>query len=135
MPRREWVAVVFPPVTAAILVLAGAADAGSTDRGWLSSRSHWRPGWFLRLSTRFTWPPAVSCSSEIRTRSEANRDRVQRIAIPLGWLLAGGLFVASLAIGGLSRLVIATALGGALIGFYPGLLANFLRLRKEASRS
>jgi hypothetical protein len=65
---------------------------------------------------------------------ERNRDRISRLGIPIGSLLGAGLIATSVALGR-SWLIAGPALAGALIGFYPGLLANFLRLRREVWKS
>jgi O-antigen/teichoic acid export membrane protein len=54
-----------------------------------------------------------------------NRKRIDRVSIPLGWLLGFGLIAFA---GNPSVLAV---VGGALLGLFPGLFANFLRLRRE----
>ena len=56
---------------------------------------------------------------------ERNRERIDRVSIPLGWILGFGL----IAFAGTAS-VYAVA-GGAVLGLFPGILANFLRLRRE----
>ena len=60
-----------------------------------------------------------------------NRDRIGRFGISSGWIL-GVVFVAAAAgFGGVSKVLVFCVLAGASLGFWPGLLANFLRLRRE----
>jgi hypothetical protein len=68
----------------------------------------------------------------LRNERAINRSResIARFGIPAGWLL-GAALIAGFAIGGLALVVVLAAGGGALLGFWPGLLANYLRLRRE----
>jgi hypothetical protein len=59
---------------------------------------------------------------------DRNRERITRFAIPVGWVLGGALVITSLVSPGY---VLPTALAGLALGFWPGILANFLRLRRE----
>jgi hypothetical protein len=61
---------------------------------------------------------------------ERNRDRIAA-GRPIGWLLGAGLVAAGVALGGFSKVVLLAVLAGVAFGFWPGLLANFLRLRRE----
>ena len=61
---------------------------------------------------------------------ERNRGSVFRFGAKAGYVLGGALILA-VALGG-PALIVGLALGsGALLGFWPGLLANYLRLRRE----
>jgi hypothetical protein len=56
---------------------------------------------------------------------ERNRERIDRLSVPLGWIVGFGL----IAFAGTASVLAVVA--GALLGFFPGLFANFLRLRRE----
>ena len=60
-----------------------------------------------------------------------NRDRIGRLGISSGWILGLVFVAAALSFGGVSRVVFFCVPAGACLGFWPGLLANFLRLRRE----
>ncbi|HYZ78357.1 MAG TPA: hypothetical protein VE596_13385 [Gaiellaceae bacterium] len=60
-----------------------------------------------------------------------NRDRIGRFGIWLGWILGVVFVAAAVSFGGVSRIVFLCVLAGAGLGFWPGLVANFLRLRRE----
>ena len=133
-PRREWLAVLFPPAVAAVLLGEGAVRAASAPNGWLV---------FGLALTAGAAPPAIYTLVLIREGRlflrdadavERNHAR-SRVGVPLGWLLGGTLVVASLAAGGSAGVVFPTVLGGLALGLWPALLANFLRLRREVWRS
>jgi hypothetical protein len=122
---------VFPLATGVGLLAVGALDAASTPNGWLA---------FATALVAGLVPPVVytlilARHGRLYLRDsdsiERSRDRISQISIPIGWLLAGALLAASAVFGGLSRVVFATALGGAILGFWPGILMNFIRLRRE----
>ena len=60
-----------------------------------------------------------------------NRDRIGRFGIWSGWILGVVFVAAAVSFGGVSRVVFFCVLAGASLGFWPGLVANFLRLRRE----
>ena len=60
-----------------------------------------------------------------------SRDRIGRFGISAGWILGVVFVAAAVSFGGLSRVVFFCVLAGASLGFWPGLVANFLRLRRE----
>jgi hypothetical protein len=62
------------------------------------------------------------------TDIERNRARIDRVSVPLGWVV--GLVLVAFA--GTTGVV--AVLGGLALGFVPGLFANFLRLRREVWR-
>ena len=129
-PSREWLAVIFPPAAGAVLLVAGALDAASRPHGWLAFGAALAAGAV----------PPVLCTIMLARKGrlylresdavERSRDRIRRVSIPIGWLLAG-LVPVFLLVGGLFRVAVVVAFGGAVLGLWPGLLANFMRLRRE----
>src|SRR6266498_2857266 len=53
-----------------------------------------------------------------------SRARIMAVAIPSGWALGAALMVVAVLFGGLSKVTLLAVLGGAMLGFWPGLLAN-----------
>jgi hypothetical protein len=133
-PRREWLAVLFPPAAAAVLLSEGAFRAASADHGWLV---------FGIALIAGVAPPAVYTvvllregRLFLRDADDVERNRVRlRVGVPLGWLLGATLVVVLLATGGSAGIVFVTVLGGLALGLWPGLLANFVRLRREVWRT
>jgi hypothetical protein len=64
---------------------------------------------------------------------ERNRDRIGA-GRAIGWILGAGFLAAGVGLGGLSKVVLLATLAGLAFGLWPGLLANFLRLRREHHR-
>jgi hypothetical protein len=131
IPPREWLAVVYPPVVGAGLLAIAASAATSTEHGWLIVGA---------AATAGAIPPLVYTAILAREKRlflrdrvdvERNRSQIERISVPIGWTLAAALLVTSALVGGFSTSLIASLVGGAILGFWPGLLANFLRLRRE----
>jgi hypothetical protein len=131
MARREWLAVFFPLATGTVLIAAGALDAASTPNGWLAFVTALVAG--VVAPVVYTLILAREGRLYLRDSAaiERSRDRISRISIPIGWLLAGAMLAASAVLAGLSSVVVATAPGGAALGIWPGILANFIRLRRE----
>jgi hypothetical protein len=122
--------VLFPPATAAILLADGARKAATTPHGWLVFGTALVAG----ATPPLVYTAALAREGRLFVRdgdARRSRTKVTRVAIPAGWLLGVGLVVASSALGGASALVLETTLGGIALGFWPGLLANFLRLRRD----
>jgi hypothetical protein len=69
----------------------------------------------------------------LRAESEIVRSRsqIRAVGIPLGWALAAVTLLAATMLEGSASVILSAMLGGAALGFWPGLLANFLRLRRE----
>jgi hypothetical protein len=130
-PRREWLAVLFPPATAAVLLAAGAVEAASTPNGWPAFAAAFTAG----VTPPLVYTVVLAREGRLFLRREEDvereRARIARIAVPVGWLVGGALLAASLAVAGVSAVVLEAMLGGLALGFWPGLLANFLRLRRE----
>jgi len=131
-PSREWLAVLFPPAVAGILLAAAAVEAASTPKGWPAFASALVAG----AAPPLVYTVVLAREGRLFLRGDAverSRTRIARVGIPLGWLLGATLLVASLAAAGLSAVVLYALLGGVALGVWPGLLANFLRLRRERS--
>jgi hypothetical protein len=133
-PRREWLGVLFPPACAAVLLGEGAFRAASASHGWLVFGIAFVAG---------AAPPVIYTVVLLREGRlilrdadaiERNRAKL-RVGVPLGWLLGATLVVVLLAAGGSAGVVFVTVLGGIALGLWPGLLANFLRLRREVWRA
>lgn len=64
---------------------------------------------------------------------DANRSRIRRFSIPLGYAL-GALLLVLIGVGtpGVRSIVLAFPCG-LMLGLWPSLLANYLRLRREAA--
>jgi hypothetical protein len=129
-PVRDTLVVVLVPVLALFIVGIAAVEASATTHGW--------PVFVIALATGIV-PPAVASVLLARqgclflrnqAAIERSRDSISRFGIPAGWLL-GGALLAGFTFGGLFLVAGGAAAGGALLGFWPGLLANFLRLRRE----
>ena len=129
-PRREWVAVVFPPAAAAVLLAEGALRAASEPNGWLAFGVAFIAG---------AVPPVVYTVVLLhegrlffRDADAVERNRAKtRVGVSLGWVLGAARVLALLASGASTGVVLVTALGGLALGLWPGLLANFLRLRRD----
>jgi hypothetical protein len=68
----------------------------------------------------------------LRTDAAVARSRSRVAAfMPLGWLLGAAGLVLLVAFGGTGRTVFYAALGGAALGVWLGLFANFVRLWRE----
>jgi hypothetical protein len=61
---------------------------------------------------------------------QQSRSRISAL-MPVGWLLGVAGLVLLAAAGGSGKAVVYGALGGAAIGFWPGLLVSFIRLYRE----
>jgi hypothetical protein len=130
-PRRDWLAVLLPPGAAVILVTVAAVEAASTHYGWLAFGTALLAGLVVPLA--YTLLLAREGRLFLREPRSIGRSRyrIARHGVPIGWVFAGLLLPFALAFGGIVMIVILAALGGAALGFWPGLLANFLRLRRE----
>jgi len=128
-PRREWLAVVVPPVLGVALVLIGSGSTSGVE-GWIAYSVAAVGG--LTFAVVYTLYVARRGRLFLRDAAaiEKNRAAIAR-ARSLGTLLAaGGLVAVGLATGSVAAVLFGVS-GGALLGFWPGLVANFLRLRRE----
>ncbi len=131
VPAREWLAVVLPPAFALIVLSAAGLYASSTAHGWLAFGCAVAGGLVPPLV--YTVVLAKEGRLFLRDTEEIQRSRarITAVAIPAGWALGAALTVVAVLFGGLSKVTLLAVLGGAMLGFWPGLLANFMRLRRE----
>jgi uncharacterized membrane protein len=128
----EWLAVAFPLACAAILLTASLiAGVGGSAGEWIAALCAFGAG--LLSSGLYTlW---LARRGRLFLRDEAaisaNRSRIETVGIPLGWSLGGAALVAAFILGDSVGIVLMSALAGVLLGLWPGLVANFLRLRRE----
>ena len=130
IPRQEWLAVVFPPACSVILLVAALTSSAGRRYGWIAVLTCFLAGAALPLTYTLVLFRERRLYLRDEPEIEDSRDRIAagRYA---GWLLGGSLVVAGVAIGGLSKAVLLATLAGLTFGLWPGLLANFLRLRRE----
>jgi hypothetical protein len=129
-PRREWLAVLLPVLFPIVLVVSVAGEASDRHDGWIVVG-----GCVLGAAlVPFVFTVVLAREGRLflrdRREIEQNRRRLEW-AKPVGWVVGLGLLVAASLLGGFSRLVVVCAVAGLMLGFWPGLLANFVRLRRE----
>jgi len=129
VPARKWLAVLLPVVFGVTLLVAGAFAASDADAWFLYAVA---AGIGAALPLAYTLQ--LVGEHRLFLRSDAaitrSRSRIGSLA-RLGWLI-GGAAVAALAIFASSgKTAVYAALGGATLGIWPGLLANFIRLWRE----
>jgi hypothetical protein len=131
VPRRDVLALLFPLVVGAVLLIAGAQEARNAD-AW--------DAYVVVASAAFTVPLAYTLFLARRGRLflrdpqaiESNRAAIVR-ARPVGFIV-GALAVAAIGIAaGSIATVLYAAFGGAALGIWPGIAANFWRLRRGNS--
>jgi hypothetical protein len=132
VPAREWLAVAFPPTCAGILLAASlAAVFDKPPRTWLAVLAAFTAA-FVSSGLYTVW---LARRGRLFLRDEAaiseNRAKIEGVGIPLGWALGGIALVAAFVLGDAGAAIVMSALAGFLLGFWPGLVANFLRLRRE----
>jgi hypothetical protein len=126
---REWPAVLLPPLFGVICLLAAGDEAQAAD-AW--------PAFVIAASAGFAVPIVYAFRLHLRGRLflrdpaaiEDNRSRIT-VARMVGTPLLSALFLVLVIVGGSARAVIIGALGGACLGFWLPLLANFIRLWRE----
>jgi len=129
MPAREWLAVLLPLVFGLILLGAGAAAAADADTWTIYVLAAIIGvavplGYTLHLvRERRLFLSSANAIARSRSRSTS--------LIAVGWLIGAAALIASGVLGRSARSGFYAALGGAAIGFWPGLLANFIRLWRE----
>jgi 4-amino-4-deoxy-L-arabinose transferase-like glycosyltransferase len=129
VPPREWLAVLLPILFGVVLLLAGAASAADAD-AWLAYVLAACVGAALPLG--YTVQLVRERRLFLRSDRDVARSRSRRSgAISVGWLVAGVALVAVATLGGSGRAAIYAAFGGASLGIFPGLFANFIRLWRE----
>jgi hypothetical protein len=128
-PSREWLAVLLPVLFGVILLVAGAASAADAD-AWLVYALSASLGAALPLA--YTLQLARERRLFLRSERDITHSRSRRpAAVSVGWAIAGVALVAVVTLGGSGRTAIYAAFGGASLGIFPGLLANFIRLWRE----
>jgi hypothetical protein len=130
IPKREWLAVTFPAACSVILVVAAFASAAGRRYGSIVVLSCFAAGVALPLS--YTLVLIRDRRLYLRDRAEIERKR-DRLGAgrAIGWIVAAGFLAVGVGMGGLSEVALLATLGGLAFGLWPGLLANFLRLRRE----
>lgn len=129
VPPREWLAVFFPPVVGASLLAIGANEPETSD-DWTV--------YFVVAASAFLIPIAYTAYLAgkgrlfLRDTTAADRNRTA-IAKAQTWggLAITGIFVAIGLVTNSVAIVLYAGLGGASLGFWPGILANFVRLWRE----
>lgn len=114
------------------LFLAGIAvrEAESTNYGWVVFVVAFAAGICGPLVATVVLARRGRLFLKNEADVERNRGSIFRLGSRAGYAL-GGALVLAVALGG-PALIVALAFGsGALLGFWPGLLANYLRLRRE----
>ena len=128
-PLKEWGTVAFVLVGAAVLI-GSAAFACDTAREWLAFGTAVVGAALIPLVYTLKLHHEGRLYLRNEAEIEANRSRIQRVSIPLGWTLAAVLLLISFVF----STAVYAVMGGLLLGLFPGILANFLRLRREVWR-
>ena len=119
-PLKEWGALAFVLACAGVLLARAATSASPTTVAVGAAGGTLLP---LAYTLKLRREGRLYLGSDADI--ERQRERIDRVSVPIGWLLGLGL-VASAGVEG-----VLAAVGGIALGFFPGLLANFLRLRRE----
>jgi hypothetical protein len=130
VPTEEWLAVAFPAACAAILLVAALTNAAGRRHGWIVVLTCFVAGAAFPLTYTLVLLREQRLFLRDKPGIEKSRDRIAA-GRPIGWLLGACLVAAGVALGGLSKVIVLAVLAGLAFGFWPGLLANFLRLRRE----
>jgi hypothetical protein len=129
-PTRETFAIALMPVIGFVLAGSAAVEANTTSGGWLAFSLALAAG----VLTCAIATVVVARRGKLFLRDQEaiarNRQRISRFGIPAGWLL-GVALIATTAVGGLALVTVYALAGGALLGLWPGVFANYLRLRRE----
>ena len=127
-PRKEYLAIVLPPVFGGTVL--GVAVVGALGEGGAAIAVVIAAA-VVAVANVILWSIRLARKHRLFLRNrrgiERSSSRIARIGIPLGWLLGAGL----LFLGGYPLLVAYAFAGGFLLAFWPFLVANFLRLRRE----
>jgi hypothetical protein len=119
-PLQEWGAPAFVLVCAGVLLERAATQVSLTTVLLGAAGGALLP---LALTVKYWREGRLFLRSEAEV--ERNRERIDRVSIPLGWILGFGL------IGFAGTASVLAVVAGLLLGLFPGLFANFLRLRRE----
>jgi hypothetical protein len=113
-----------------ILLVAALSNAVGRHHGWIVVLTCFVAGAAFPLTYTIVLLREQRLYLRDKPAIEKNRDRIAA-GRTLGWLLGSCLVAAGVALGGVSKVVLLAVLAGLAFGFWPGLLANFLRLRRE----
>jgi hypothetical protein len=112
------------------LLVSAAHDASAADHGWLIICACFVAGATVPIA--YTLRLARRDQLLLRDADEIARRRKRLVRLrSVGWTLAAGLVLAILALHGAWHVAAFGLLAGFMFGFWPGLFANFLRLRRE----
>jgi hypothetical protein len=122
--------VLFPLIGGAG-VLAAAAWEAETGPDWLGLAlgAVAGAGAFLAYTVKLAREGRLFLRG--KREIEQSRERIDRVSVPLGWALGAALVLVGLLAGGTAYVVLLGVLGGTGLGIFPGVFANFLRLRRE----
>ena len=124
-------AIVFPPVVIAIVGANAALWADSVAHGWTALAIGLLLGAVPALVATVVYARRGKLFLTDEAAIERNRSAISNLSIPLGWALCIVGFVALRWAPDALKIAVLGLVCGVLLGFYPGLLANFLRLRRE----
>lgn len=133
VPAREWLAVALPGVFGFTLLIAGAVAAADANE-WLAYALAAGIGATLPLLYTFQLAREHRLFLGKGSTLASSRRRVARL-MPVGWLLGAAALVVLIAVGDSGKTILYGVLGGAALGIWPGLLANFIRLWREEWQS
>src|SRR4051794_11294051 len=128
VPPKEWLVVVFPPFVGVVLVLAGSSKARAAD-AW---------PWFvvvLAVSLIAAVGYCVYLGSQGRLflrgrlEIEENKAKIGR-AKTAGFAMLPVVLVIGVVSGSIEAVLLAAG-AGVILGMYPALMMNFIRLRRE----
>ena len=120
----------FPAACSVILLVAAFTNAAGRPYGWIVVLTCFVAGAAFPL----TYTVILFRERRLYLREKAgieeNRDRVGVDRL-IGWALGVCLLAVGVGLGGVSKAVLLAVVAGVAFGLWPGLLANFLRLRRE----
>jgi hypothetical protein len=130
-PPREWLAVLFLPVAAGVVIAELTHEILDADPPrttlWLAFVLGLGGGLVAGLAYTFR----LALGRRLFLRDTAgiarNRARIRSMGVPLGIAIA----VIAALVTGATRIALLAAAAGASLGLEPGAVANFLRLRRE----
>jgi hypothetical protein len=129
-PAGEWLAVVLPVFFPVVLIASVAEDASKRHAGWSTMGLCLLGG--ITVPLVYTLVFAREGRLFLRSTGEIERNRRHiELLKPAGWAIGAGFLLLAALFGGVTRVAAVSALAGLMLGFWPGLLANFIRLRRE----
>jgi hypothetical protein len=130
-PLREWLAVLFLPVAGGVVLAALVVEIVRADPPRTALWFAFAVGLGGGLTAGLAYTLRLALRRRLFIRDEAavaaNRARITTIGIPLGIAIT----LAAALVSGAAQIAVLAALTGAGLGLEPGLVANFLRLRRE----